>query len=63
MMTTPILALADRIYALGVTSVVTMTPRDQSDLVAAGRALRRLLQSYERTAGQPLGTILLAGGV
>jgi hypothetical protein len=55
-------ALADRVYSLGVSHVITMTPRDQSDLVAASRALRRLLQSYERAAGRPLGTILLAGG-
>jgi hypothetical protein len=70
MMTTPLLeltprsieALADRVYSLGVSQVITMTPRDQSDLVAASRALRRLLQSYERVAGRPLGTVLLTGG-
>jgi hypothetical protein len=55
-------ALADRLYSIGISHVVAITPRDQADLVAASRALRRLLQSYERAAGRPLGTILLAGG-
>jgi predicted component of type VI protein secretion system len=55
-------ALADRVYSLGVSHIVTMTHGDQADLVAASRALRRLLQSYERAAGRPLSTILLAGG-
>jgi hypothetical protein len=52
-----------RVYSLGVDHIVTITPGDQADLVAASRALRRLLQSYERVAGRPLGTVLLAGGV
>lgn len=54
--------LADRIYSIGVSHVVTITSRDQETMVAASRALRRLLQSYERATGRPLGTILLAGG-
>jgi hypothetical protein len=71
MMTTPLVeltvrsieALADRVYSLGVSQIVAITPTDQADLVAASRALRRLLQSYERAAGRQLSTILLAGGV
>jgi hypothetical protein len=71
MMTTPLLELtprsieapADRVYSLGVGHIVTITSSDQADLVAASRALRRLLQSYERVAGRQLGTVLLAGGV
>jgi hypothetical protein len=54
-------ALADRLYSLGITNLVAITPRDQADLVAASRALRRLLSAYERAAGRPLHTILLAG--
>jgi hypothetical protein len=32
------------------------------NLINASRALRRLLQAYERATGYPLQTILLAGG-
>jgi hypothetical protein len=56
-------ALADRVYSLGVSHVITMTRRDQSDLVAASRALRRLLVAYERAAGHELHTIMICGGV
>jgi hypothetical protein len=54
-------ALADRIYSLGVTNIMTITPKDQDDLVAWSRALRRLLRAYEQ--GRPPGMIMLSGFV
>jgi hypothetical protein len=55
-------ALADRLYSVGVSNVMTVSHRDQADMVTASRALRRLLQAYERVAQRQLGTILLSGG-
>jgi hypothetical protein len=54
--------LADRLYSLGISNVAIFDQRDRSDLVTASRALRRILQSYERATGRPLHTILLCGG-
>jgi hypothetical protein len=55
-------ALADRLFSLGTSNITTIGPKEQADLVAASRALRRLLAAYERAAGHELHTILLAGG-
>jgi hypothetical protein len=54
-------ALADRLFSLGISKIATIGPREQADLIAASRALRRLLAAYEREAGHELRAILLAG--
>jgi hypothetical protein len=54
--------LADRLFSRGMSSLSTYSPTDRVDLIAASRALRRLLVAFERASGQPLHTILLTGG-
>jgi hypothetical protein len=56
-------ALADRLYSRAVSSLTIDNREIRSDLVAASRALRRLLVAYEQAAGHELHTIMLSGGV
>jgi hypothetical protein len=53
--------LADKLYSLGISNITTIGPEERAEFVTASRALRRLLAAYERAAGRPLHTILLAG--
>lgn len=51
--------LADRLFSLGVTSVTTISDKDQSNLVMASRIMRRLLATYERNTGRELSALFL----
>lgn len=54
--------IADRLYARGVSTLSTASPRERDDLIVASRALRRLLSAYERASGRQLHTVMLCGG-
>jgi hypothetical protein len=55
--------LADRLFALSISSLATVGPRERADMAAASRALRGLLRHFELATGRQVQNVLLAGRV